>query len=127
MQDLKNLVSNSQYDDMLKINGIVQFIWILLINRRPDENSKHHLKNIKAYCQLFKKFDLDFLSIRIHASDQSKYNSVERSIATLSSKLTGIILPIDHFGIYLNTQGKVINLELAAQNFHYLEETFYEI
>ncbi|CAI2169224.1 14479_t:CDS:2 [Funneliformis geosporum] len=94
IQDLKRLASNSQYDDMLKINGIVRSIWILLVNEGPDENP-NHLKNIKAYCQ-------------------SKYNSIERDIATLYGKLAGITLPIDYFGIHLNTQGKVIDPELAV-------------
>ena len=111
---------------MLKINGTVRPIWILLVNGEPNENPRH-LKNIKAYCQLFKKFDLDFLSIRTHASGQSKYNPVERGMATLSGKLAGITLPIDHFGVHLNTQGKVIDLNLAAQNFHYSGEVLCKI
>jgi hypothetical protein len=68
-----------------------------------------------------------FLSIRIHVSGQLKYNPVERGIAILSSKLAGIILPIDHFGGHLNTQGKVIDPELAAQNFRYFKETLCKI
>ncbi|CAI2183035.1 3019_t:CDS:2 [Funneliformis geosporum] len=36
--------------------------------------------------------------------------TVERSIATLSGKLTGITLLIDHFGTHLDLQEKVINL-----------------
>ncbi len=32
-------------------------------------------------------------------------------MTTLSDKLTGITLPIDHFGVHLNTQGKVIDPE----------------
>ncbi|CAI2190742.1 7603_t:CDS:1, partial [Funneliformis geosporum] len=48
-------------------------------------------------------------------------------MATLSSKLAGITLPINHFGIHLNTQGKVIDLELAAQNFRYSREVLCEI
>ncbi|CAI2182294.1 8633_t:CDS:1, partial [Funneliformis geosporum] len=82
----------------------------------PDENLRH-LKNIKSYCQLFQKFNLDYLTIRIHASEQSKYNSIERGIAILSGKLVGITLPIDHFGSYLNSQDKVIDPKLAIQNF----------
>src|SRR5581483_1412713 len=78
-------------------------------------------------CQLFKKFDLDFLSIRTHAPGQSKYNPVERGMATLSGKLAGITLPIDHFGSHLNSQGKVVDPELAAQNFHYSGEALCEI
>jgi hypothetical protein len=102
MQDLESLASNSQYDDVLKTNGTIRPIWILLVDGGPDENPKH-LKNIKSYCQLFRKFDLDFLSVRAHAPGQSKYNPVERGMTTLSGKLAGITLPIDYFGTYLNS------------------------
>jgi len=100
----------------LKANGQIRPIWILLVDDGPDENPRH-LKNIKVYCQLFKKFDLDYLSVQTHAPGQSKYNPVERGMVTLSGKLTGITLPIDHFRKYLDSQGKVMNPELAAQNF----------
>uniref|UniRef100_U9U9H8 C2H2-type domain-containing protein n=1 Tax=Rhizophagus irregularis (strain DAOM 181602 / DAOM 197198 / MUCL 43194) TaxID=747089 RepID=U9U9H8_RHIID len=126
MQDLESLASNSQYDDALKTNGMIRPIWILLVDGGPDENPRH-LKNIKTYCQLFRKFDLDFLSIRTHAPGQSKYNPVERGMATLSGKLAGITLPIDHFGKHLDSQGKVINPELAARNFRYSGEALCEI
>ncbi|CAB4426249.1 unnamed protein product [Rhizophagus irregularis] len=100
MQDLESLNLNSQYNNVQKSNGMIRPIWILLVDGNyggPDENPRH-LKNINAYCQLFKKFDLDFLSVRTHAPGQSKYNPVERGMATLSGKLAGITLPINHFG-----------------------------
>ncbi|GBC42560.2 uncharacterized protein LOC112905893 [Rhizophagus irregularis DAOM 181602=DAOM 197198] len=126
MQDLESLLSNSQYDYVLKTDETIRPIWILLVDGGPDENPRH-LKNIKIYCQLFKKFDLDFLSIRTHAPDQSKYNPVERGMATLSGKLAGITLPIDHFGTHLDSQGKVIDAELAIQNFRYSGEALCEL
>src|SRR6266498_1046214 len=102
MQDLINLTMNSKYDDILKASGQIQPIWILLVDGESDENPKY-LKNIKSYYQLFKKLDLDYLSIRTHALRQSKYNPIERGMATLSCKLAGITLPIDYFGIHLNS------------------------
>ncbi|GES90526.1 hypothetical protein GLOIN_2v1783204 [Rhizophagus clarus] len=48
-------------------------------------------------------------------------------MATLSGKLAGITLPIDHFGSHLNTQGKVIDPELALQNFRYAGESLCDI
>ncbi|CAB4479452.1 unnamed protein product [Rhizophagus irregularis] len=105
MQDLKNLALDPKYSDVLKTNGEVRPICVLLVDRGPDENPRH-LKNIKNYCQLFRKFDLDYLTVRTYAPDQSKYNLVERGMATLSGKLAGITLPVDHFGSHLNTQGK---------------------
>jgi hypothetical protein len=48
-------------------------------------------------------------------------------MATLSGKLAGITLPIDHFGSHLNTQGKVIDSELALRNFRYAGESLCDI
>ncbi|CAG8825740.1 22118_t:CDS:1, partial [Gigaspora rosea] len=116
--DLRSLTLDPQYDDVLKFNEQIKPIWILLVDGGPDENPKH-LKNIKVYCQLFKQFDLDYLSVRTHAPGQSKYNPVERGMATLSGKLAGITLPVDHFGKHLDSQAKIIDPELAVQNFRY--------
>lgn len=126
MQDLENLALDPKYSDVLKTNGKVRPIWVLLVDGGPDENPRH-LKNIKNYCQLFRKFDLDYLTVRTHAPGQSKYNPVERGMATLSGKLAGITLPVDHFGSHLNTQGKVIDPELALQNFRYAGESLCDI
>lgn len=126
MQDLESLVLDSRYDDVLKKNGEIRPIWVLLVDGGPDENPRH-LKNIKTYCQLFRKFDLDYLTVRTHAPGQSKYNPVERGMATLSGKLAGITLPIDHFGSHLNTQGKVTDPELALRNFQYAGESLCDI
>ena len=126
MQDLKSLTLDPQYDDVLKADEEIRPIWILLVDGGPDENPRH-LKNIKTYSQLFRKFNLDYLTIRTHAPRQSKYNPIERDMATLSEKLAGITLPIDHFRTHLNTQGKVINPKLALQNFRYAGEALCDI
>ncbi|CAG8446961.1 4526_t:CDS:2 [Scutellospora calospora] len=118
MEDLTCLVLDNQYSEALKMNSDIKPIWILLVNGGPDENPRH-LKNIESYCKIFKKFDLDYLSVRMYTLGQSKYNPVERSIAIFSSKLAGVVLPIDHFGKHLDSQSRVINNELANKNFHY--------
>ncbi|CAG8815568.1 34911_t:CDS:2 [Gigaspora margarita] len=114
------------YTEALKVDGCIKPIWVLLVNGGPDENSRH-LKNINSYCKFFKKFDLDYLIVCTHASEQSKYNPVERAIATLSGKLARITLPIDYFGKHLDSQGKVINSDLAKNNFRYASEALYKI
>src|SRR6185295_18457448 len=78
-----------------------------------------HMKNIIQYAHLFRSLDLDYLTVRTHAPGQSAYNPVERSMASLSAKLAGITLPVGKFGSHLNSQGSVINEELARQNFEY--------
>ncbi|CAG8470119.1 9288_t:CDS:2, partial [Scutellospora calospora] len=98
--DLDNLTIDPQYDSILKTGREIQLISVLLVDRKPDENLRH-LKNIKSYCLLFRKFNLDYLTIRTYASGQSKYNPVER--------------------------GKVNNQELAFKNFWYAKEAFCNI
>ncbi|PKB93135.1 hypothetical protein RhiirA5_442218 [Rhizophagus irregularis] len=68
-----------------------------------------------------------YLTVQTHALGQSKYNPDERGMATLSGKLAGITLPIDHFRTHLNTQEKVINPELALQNFKYAGKALCDI
>ncbi|GBC33693.2 hypothetical protein GLOIN_2v1783204 [Rhizophagus irregularis DAOM 181602=DAOM 197198] len=106
--NLKNLTLDPKYNDVLKTNEEIRPIWVLLVDGGLDKNPRH-LKNIKTYCHFFQKFDLDYLTVQTHASGQSKYNPVERGMATLSGKLASITLPIDHFRLHLNTQGKIEN------------------
>src|SRR2546421_12810914 len=96
---------------MVKLDQ-VRPIWILLVNGGPDENPRH-MKNIIEYCKLFRSLNLDYLTVRTHAPEQSAYNSVERSMASLFTKLAGITLPVDKFRSHLDSQGKVVDDELA--------------
>ncbi|CAI2197094.1 3168_t:CDS:1, partial [Funneliformis geosporum] len=84
--DLESIVSNEEFSTTLKKEGKVRLIWILLVNGGPDENPKH-MKNINQYAHLFRALDLDYLTIRTHASGQSAYNPVECSMASLFAKL----------------------------------------
>ena len=80
------------------------------------------MKNIFQYCRMFHGFDFDYLSIWIHAPGQSAYNPVECSMLTFSQKLAGITLPINKFGSHLNSQGQIVDSELAMKNFRYASE-----
>ncbi len=102
MQDLINLVSMREYKEVFKINDTIKPLWVILVDGEPDENPRY-LKNIHQYYRLFKKLDLDYLTIRTHVLGQSAFNPVERSMTTLSKKLAGISLPIDTFGKHLDT------------------------
>ncbi|CAG8733058.1 22537_t:CDS:2, partial [Cetraspora pellucida] len=50
----------------------------------------------------------------------------KRSMSTLLGKLASIVLPIDHFGSYLDSSDNIIDNELANQNFCYTSERFSE-
>ncbi|CAG8516124.1 2174_t:CDS:2 [Scutellospora calospora] len=92
----------------------------------PDENPKH-FKNIIEYCNLFQTLDLDYLIVRTHAPYQSAYNSVECSMASLLGKLAGITLPVDEYGVHLDSKGNVLNKELARYNFKFLGKKLCDI
>ncbi|CAI2173460.1 2490_t:CDS:1 [Funneliformis geosporum] len=121
MSDLNLLIRESYFNGILKIDGQIKPIWILLVDEGPDENL-HYMKNILQYCRMFHIFDLNYLSIQTHTSGQSVFNLIECSMAILSQKLASIILPIDKYDFHFNSQGQVVDLELAMKNFCYASE-----
>src|SRR2546421_12355141 len=126
MSDLQSTVANQHFVIALTKNGQVRPIWVLVVDGGPDENPRH-MKNIIEYCKLFRSLNLDYLTVRTHAPGQSAYNPVERSMATLSEKLAGIFFRIDYFGSHLNSQGKVVDDDLAYKNFWYAGERLCDI
>ncbi|CAG8852893.1 44563_t:CDS:1, partial [Gigaspora margarita] len=126
MADILFLSENPELEEALKIENEFKPILILLVDGGPDENPKY-LKNIKEYCNLFKKLNLDYLSVRTHAPGQSAFNPVERSMSTLSGKLAGIVLPIDNFGSHLDSVGNIMDNNLAIRNFQYAGERLCEL
>ncbi|CAG8672730.1 6442_t:CDS:2 [Gigaspora margarita] len=126
MADLISITNSEDYDEVICIEEKIKPLWVLLVDGRPDENPKH-LKNIIEYCKPFCFLDLDYLTVHTHAPGQSSFNPVERSMAPLSLKLAGIVLSIDYYGTHLNSQGKVINEELAKENFRFSGEKLCDI
>ncbi len=56
-----------EYKDVFKINNIIKLIWIILIDEKSDKNF-WYLKNIYQYYHLFKKLDLNYLTICTYIS-----------------------------------------------------------
>ena len=55
---------------------------------------------------LFRERGLEVLVLRSDAPGDSSHNPVERAMATLSFKMSGVILKHDKFGNHLNKDGK---------------------
>jgi hypothetical protein len=68
ISDLNSLIQDSCFNEILKVDGQIKPIWIFLIDEGSDENPCH-MKNIYQYCRMFPAFDLDYLSIQMHAQD----------------------------------------------------------
>ena len=100
-----------------------------MTNGRPDENPQF-LANISKYLLLFKKLDLDYFTVQIHAPKQSVYNPVEQSIALLFRKLAGIKLDAFAYSKHLGSvNGKVtvVDKELRYCNIKYVSERLCEL
>ena len=130
MVNLMTITEEESFHEFTHYEGSVKPIWCLLTDGGPDENPRF-LANISKYLLIFKKLDLDYLTVRTHAPGQSAYNPVERSMASLSGKLAGIVLNAFNYGNHLgNANGKtntVIDEELGRRNFKHAGDHLCEL
>ena len=92
----------------------------------PDENPRYQ-NVIDVAIHHFLKHNLDALFVATNAPGRSAFNRVERRMAPLSRELSGLILPHEHFGSHLDSQGRTIDEELEKSNFKYAGETLSEV
>jgi hypothetical protein len=122
LSDLKTMVQDDELAQfMMTSPGVIKPVVFLLTDGGPDENPRH-MKNVEKFCDFFKEMNLDYLSVRTHAPGQSAYNPVERSMSGLSGSLVGVVLPHDHYGNHLKSNGTVIDVDLAKSNFRHAAE-----
>ncbi|GES95215.1 uncharacterized protein LOC106141435 [Rhizophagus clarus] len=108
MVDLMSITKEENFCEFTHNGDSVKPFWCLLTDGGPDENPRF-LANITKYLLLFKKLDLDYLTVRTHAPGQSAYNPVERNMASLSGKLAGIELNAFTYGNHLESSWDNIN------------------
>jgi hypothetical protein len=129
MVDLMTIVEEKHFREFTHHENAVKPIWFLLTDGEPDENP-WHLANISKYLLIFKELDLNYLSVRTHAPEQSAYNPVERSMSSLSGKLAGIVLNAFNYGKHLsnkNGQVTIVDKELERKNFKHAGEHLCEL
>lgn len=61
--------------------------------------------------------NFDAIFAATNAPRRSAYNRIERKMVPLSRELSGLILPLDHYGSHLDAAGKTINTDQEQQNF----------
>lgn len=76
---------------------------------------------------VFQKFNFDTVIIATNAPGRSAFNRVERRMAPLSKELSGVILPADHYGTHLDSNGKTVDAEKEKQNFKFAGQTLSQI
>jgi hypothetical protein len=122
----ETLTGPKDFNESIMNEGRVKPIIINTVDGGSDENPRYPQVLHQAISH-FKKYDLDAIFIATHAPGQSAYNAVERRMAPLSRDLTGLILPHQHYGSHLNSNGATINSELELLNFKKAGETLAEI
>ena len=118
VQDLDQLFSgdNEEFAQHTHFNGYVKPIVMWTSDGGPDENPRYP-RTLAAAIRFFKRHNLDALFIATNAPGLSAFNRVERRMAPLSRALAGVILPHDHYGSHLDSQGQTTDKDLEKKNF----------
>lgn len=98
--------------------GVVKPIVVMKVDGGPDENPRFY-KTILHSITIFKELELDALFVCCNAPGRSAFNPVERKMAPLSRQLSGLVIPHDHFGSHLGSDGKTVDEDLEKRNFQY--------
>lgn len=107
-------------------DGSKKPVLVLFVDGGPDENPRYQ-KTISSAVDQFRYLDLDALYIVTQAPGRSAYNQVERRMAPLSQHLAGVILPHNHFGSHLDSQGRTVDTILEKKNFENAGKVLAEI
>lgn len=124
--DFEELKQIPAFQPVMCINGSVKPIVIITADGGPDENPRFP-KTLAAAYRAFHCNNLDAIFIACHAPGHSAYNTVERRMAPLSRDLSGLILPHNHYGSHLDSNGKTCDVELERANFQKAGEVLAEI
>ena len=126
--DFERLLELEEFDDITKDDRdkVIKPIVVFTVDGGPDENPRYQ-KVIEVAIHHFCKHNLDALFIATNAPGRSAFNRVERRMAPLSRELSGVILPHEHYGSHLDSQGRTINEDLEKTNFRFAGETLAEI
>ena len=100
---------------MLTNDGSAKPIRIITCDGGPDENLRYE-KTIDCAIEQFIQNNFDAIFVATNAPGHSAFNRVERSMAPLSKELASLILPHEHFGSHLDSQGRTVDPDLEHQN-----------
>ena len=127
LHDIKTLTYLPEFENiMLSSDRLPKPIRIITCDGGPDENPRYE-KTIDCAIEQFQVDDLDALFIATNAPGRSAFNRVERRMAPLSRELSGVLLPHDHYGTHLDSQGRTTDPELELKNFAHAGQVLSEI
>ncbi|XP_015121481.1 uncharacterized protein LOC107044195 [Diachasma alloeum] len=129
--DMEHLFELPEFDDLVKTvsahgSKCIKPIGIITVDGGPDANPRYN-KVISTAISHFISKNLNALYIACNAPGRGAFNRVERRMAPLSKELAGVILPYDHYGQYLHSQGRTIDTEREKTNFAFAGTTLAEL
>ena len=107
-----------------KISG--KPILLIEIDGASDEAPRFP-NTLAAAVSLCKELQLEELLHGVNASGLSAFNPVEKCMAPLSHDTEGVLLPHDHFGNHLGSNGETIDLDLKKKNFQKAAEILADV
>lgn len=108
------------------IHDPVKPVLIILCDGGPDQNPRFQ-KTLATSWATFRHYNLDYIVICCNAAGRSAFNPVERTMAPLSRKLSGVILPHDTYGTHLTDGGVTIDENLELKNFNHAGGTLAQL
>ena len=126
--DFQKLLQLPEFDTFTKsgIDRSIKPVIIFTVDGGPDENPRYQ-KVIQVAIHHFEKHGSDAIFIATNAPGRSAFNRVERRMAPLSKELSGVILPHEHYGSHLDSQGRTIDKKKELENFGFAGQTLAEI
>ena len=77
----------------------------LTVDGGPDQNPRY-TKAIECAIDYFLSQDLDAFFLATNNPGRSAFNRAERRMVKFRKELSGVVLPYDNFGSYLNAKEK---------------------
>ena len=108
------MIEIKEFQELVKVDDVTKPIAIMLCDGGPDENPRFP-KTLDVSIQHFKEFNFDVMFVSTLAPSMSAYNNVERRMAPLSKALAGVLLTHDTFGIHLDSQRRITDVELVSR------------
>jgi hypothetical protein len=125
--DFQRLLQRPEFESLTKNSaGHVKPVLITTTDGGPDENPRYD-KVVNVAIHHFLDNDLDAFFVATNAPGRSAYNRVERRMAPLIRELSGLILPHEHYGSHLDSNGNTVNEDLEKANFEFAGNTLAEV
>ena len=103
--------------ELLEKGKISRKLILLIESDGASDEAPRFPKTLAAAVSLFKELQLDAFLHGVNVLGLSAFKPVGRRMAPLSHDIAGVILPHDHFGNHLGSNGETIDVDIEKKNF----------